>query len=218
MENQCKPDRVQETAHPLRLSSFFIVALFLAMTVLFSACTSQNPNQSTPTSQNTDQNTPTVLPSGTASSQYTVKVYFSKVNATNYDNVVAVNRTSPTPAVGTFAVEQVVAGPTPAEQNQGLFSQLHNSISGPSNCTGQNEIGESDFLLTLDKKGRVDEKGTATLKFCRDIISGGIGDDARIQVEVTTTLKQFSTIQKVVILLKSGHCLGDESGQDMCLK
>ena len=48
--------------------------------------------------------------------------------------------------------------------------------------------------------------------------SAGIGDDARIESEITATLKQFSTIQNVVILTKSGHCFGDESGLDMCLK
>jgi hypothetical protein len=141
-----------------------------------------------------------------------VKVYFSKVNSANYEDVVAKDRTSPTPEVGAFVLEQLIAGPTQAEQSQGLFSQLHDSIKGPSNCA------ERNFLLTLNKKGTTNEQGTATLQFCRDLDSPGIGSDARIKMEISTTLQQFPTIQKVVILSKSGHCLGDESGMDMCLK
>jgi hypothetical protein len=64
----------------------------------------------------------------------------------------------------------------------------------------------------------VDEQGTATLRFCRTIVSPGIGTDARIQAEINATLKQFSSIKKVVILNKDGHCFGDTSGQERCLK
>jgi hypothetical protein len=74
-----------------------------------------------------------------------------------------------------------------------------------------------DFTLTLDKKGLEDEQGTATLKFCRILSSPGIGTDARIQSEIDTTLKQFANIKKVVLLTKDGHCIGDESGRDLCL-
>jgi hypothetical protein len=207
----------------LRLSFFFITALLLVTTVFFSACTAQNTGTTTVPTTSTEVSSPTasqdtgnhrltVVPSATANGEHPVKVYFSKVNSPNYNDVVAKDRTSPTSEVETFAVEQLVAGPTQAEQNQGLFSQLHDSIKGPSNCA------EHNFLLTPNKKGTANEQGTATLQFCRDIDSPGIGSDARIKAEVSTTLKQFSTIQKVVILLKNGHCLGDESGMDMCLK
>jgi sporulation and spore germination protein len=222
MENQRRSCNVQHTPLRLRSGFFLITALLLVTTVFFSACAAQNTETtnvpttskdiSSPTaSQDTGNHSPTVVPSATANGGYSVKVYFSKVNSPNYNDVVAKDRTSPTSEVETFAIEQLVAGPTQAEQNQGLFSQLHNSIKGPSNCAGHN------FLLTPNKKGKVNEQGTATLQFCRDIDSPGIGSDARIKAEVSTTLEQFSTIKKVVILLKSGHCLGDESGMDMCL-
>ena len=223
MKNRNKD--TQNTLHTLQLSSFFVPVLFLVVAVPFSACGSQNTGStnvtgspttvasSTP-SRSTDQITPTA----TANGGYSVKVYFSKVNATNFDDVVAVDRISPTANVGTFALEQLIAGPTQDEKNQGLSSQLHDSINGPSNCTGQNAIGGSDFLLTMNKKGTVDEQGTATVQFCRNISSPGVGSDARIKAEVSKTLEQFSTIQKVVTLLKDGSCLGDESGLNMCLK
>lgn len=149
--------------------------------------------------------------SSLAASGYPVKVFLTPVNAQTFDAVVAVRRVSPTFAVGTFAVEALVARPTQEESQRGLFSQLHNAITGPSNCQGQNLVGGSDFLLSI-------VGGKATLRFCRDITSGGIGDDARIKTEVERTLLQFPTVQKVVLLLKNGNCLGDMSGLNLCLK
>jgi hypothetical protein len=225
MQNQCRSGNVQDADLRQRLSFLLTVSFLFIVAVLFSACTSQSTettnvaNIPTTVSTSTATSGSTTVSSPTATSApYPVKVYFSKVNATNFDDVVAVNRLSPTLEVGTFAVEQVVAGPTSAEKNQGLFSQLHDSINGASNCVGQNATGDSDFLLALNKKGTTDEQGTATLQFCRDIASSGIGTDARIQSEVATTLKQFSSITKVVILLKNGHCFADGSGLDLCLK
>jgi hypothetical protein len=207
----------------LRLSFFFITVPLFVTLVFLSACTSQNNGGSnvsnisvavsSPTaSQDRGKNTPVEVLSATANGGYPVKVYFSKVNSANFDDVVPKDRTSPTPEVGTLAIEQLIEGPTLTERSEGLFSQLHDSIRGSSNCTGHN------FLLTLNKKGTIDEQGTATLQFCRDIDSPGIGSDARIKTEVSTTLEQFPTIQKVVILLKSGHCFGDTHGMDMCMK
>ena len=49
-------------------------------------------------------------------------------------------------------------------------------------------------------------------------MSADIGVDDRVQAEITATLKQFPSIKKVVILTKEGHCFGDESGRDNCLK
>src|SRR5579859_2429836 len=217
MEHQSRTGSIHNAPHSLHLRSFFVIVLLLVIAALFSACTSQTTGstntKSTPTTVAQDESsTLTVASPQSTTGHYPVKVYFSKVNATNYDDVTAVNRISPTLSVGTFAVEQVVAGPTQAEKDQGLFSQLHDSINGQSNCVGQNAVGGSDFLLTLNKKGNVNEQGTATLQFCRDINSPGVGSDARITIEISTTLKQFSSVKKVVILRKDGHCFGDESG------
>ena len=142
---------------------------------------------------------------------YPVKVFFSKESAVDFYDLGAVNRISPTLAVGTYAVEEVVKGPTASERNRGLFSQLHYNINGPSDCSGQNYIGGSDFLLNINS-------GKATIRFCRMISSAGTGDDARITMEIRKTLLQFSSVQKVVILTKSGNCFGDMSGMNMCLK
>lgn len=152
---------------------------------------------------------------------YPIKVYFSQYPqsvTTNNSAVYAVNRTSPTIAVGTFAIQMLIAGPTPSEKQAGYFSELNTMLSGSSNCSAPIPVGGPDFMLTLNMKGKTPETGTATLQFCRAITSPGIGADARVTAEINATLKQFSSIKKVVILTRDGHCFGDLSGKDLCLK
>jgi len=157
--------------------------------------------------------------SPSTTSGYPVKVFFSKYPDSLNDNAVyPVNRVSPTIAVATFSIQLLIAGPTLSEQQAGYFTELNTLFSGPSNCAAPRPVGGPDFTLTLDTKGSVPEKGTATLKFCRLTTSAGIGADARVMAEINATLKQFSNIKKVVILTRDGHCFGDLSGKDMCLK
>jgi hypothetical protein len=77
-------------------------------------------------------------------------------------------------------------------------------LTGNSNC-GQ------DFMLSVDR-------GLARLKFCRQVISGGIGDDARAISSINATLKQFPLVKEAIILDRNGNCFGDQSGENMCLK
>jgi hypothetical protein len=168
--------------------------------------------------------TPTTPPATATSTPttYPVLVYFSKHPDSLNDPtaVFPVQRVAPTSAVATFAIQQLVAGPTVEERSAGLFSELNSIFIAPSECdAGSNPTqGGPDFTLTLNKKGSTTEQGTATLQFCRPTSSPGIGADARIKAEIDKTLTQFSTITKVVILTRSGHCFGDESGLDLCLK
>jgi hypothetical protein len=155
-------------------------------------------------------------------SGYPIKVFFSK-DPDSFGNDLSaafpVDRVSPTKAVATFAIQLLIAGPTLAERDQGYFSELNGMFNGESTCTGPKALsGGPDFTLTLEKKGTVSEKGTATLSFCRTTYSAGTGMDARVIGEMTRTLKQFPTITKVAILTKEGHCFGDMSGQDGCLR
>ncbi|MFL5629112.1 MAG: hypothetical protein ACJ788_26320 [Ktedonobacteraceae bacterium] len=151
---------------------------------------------------------------------YPVKVFFSKFpdSANNNSAVYAVNRVSPTIAVATFSIQLLIAGPTLSERQAGYFTELNTMLSGSSQCSAPLPVGGPDFTLTLNKKGTVTEIGTATVKFCRSINSGGIGADARVTAEINATLKQFTNIKKVVILTQDGHCFGDGSGKDFCLK
>ncbi len=147
---------------------------------------------------------------------YPILVYFSKGQASLGDPhaVFPVRRVSPTPAVATYAIEQLIAGPTPAEKTAGYFTELTTVLhrSEPSSCDG------ADFRLTLDHRGGTPEPGTATLQFCRPMTSPGIGADARITAEITRTLTQFASITKVIILNLHGDCFGDLSGLNRCLQ
>src|SRR3954447_14805605 len=67
---------------------------------------------------------------------YPVKVYFSKhpVSDDNPAAVFPVRRLSPTRAVATFAVGQLVVGPTRAEARSGYYTALAGIFYGPSTC------------------------------------------------------------------------------------
>lgn len=196
-----------------RFISLVVVCILLMFTFVLSAC-SANLLSSTSAASVAQAAAPS------NSTGYAVKVFFSKNPASlnDFSAVYPVDRMSPTIAVATFSIQLLIAGPTLSEQHAGYFSELNTMLNGPSNCSTPIPVGGPDFVLTLNMKGPVPEPGTATLKFCRSITSGGIGADARVQAEITATLKQFPDIKKVVILTMDGHCFGDESGKDFCLR
>jgi spore germination protein GerM len=196
----------------LRAASLLIVLAFVV-----SACQGSVPAASLPgTTVGSAAHASTI----STQESYPVKVYFSKFpdSLTSFDAVFPVDRVSPTKAVATFAIQLLIAGPTLTERSQGYFSELNSLFTDPSNCSAPYPTGGPDFKLTLNKKGPVDEPGSATLQFCRATSSPGIGADARVQAQITATLKQFPSIKKVVILDKDGHCFADASDQDRCLK
>ncbi len=172
------------------------------------------------TSGTTSANTPTATAAVTATtsglSGYPINVYFSNNPGTL--TVTAVSRVSPTLDVGTYAIQLLIAGPTPEERAAGLFSELNDAFTGPSTCAGSLPVDGPDFTLTLNMKGTTPEQETATLKFCRPMALAGEGTGARITAEIDATLLQFSTVKKVVILNSSGNCFNDLSTQNMCLK
>lgn len=153
--------------------------------------------------------TPTVTAGG-----YPVKVYFSKHPDSDNDpaKVFAVGRVSPTLGVATYAVRQLIAGPSSSEQGTGLYTPLTASISGTSNCGG------ADFTITLNMRGQKPEPGTATLTFCRTVSLAGDLTGGRIVAEINATLLQFSNIKQVVILTRDGACFNDFKGQNDCLQ
>ncbi len=158
--------------------------------------------------------TTTVAPTATSGGPYKVRVYFSK-NPDSYNDpskVFPVTRYSPTLGVATYAIQQLIAGPTPSEAAAGYFSEIHGKFTGSSNCGG------ADFKITLDHKGTTPAPGYATLQFCRTTSLPGDLSGAYITSEINATLKQFSNIKNVVILNAQGGCFDDLSGQNLCLK
>ena len=144
---------------------------------------------------------------------YPVRVYFSKhpQSDQNATAVFAVRRISPTLAVAAFTIGQLVVGPTRTETKAGYYSALAGLLHGPSDCGGP------AVRIMLNRRGQTVEPGTATLRFCRRSMSGGIFDDVRVQSEISKTLTQFPSIKRVVILNKFGQCFGDLSGRNICL-
>lgn len=131
-----------------------------------------------------------------------VQVFFPVFPAANDDftQVAPVWRTTRGAGVARFAVEQLIAGPTATEQRQGLRPVV--AFQGSSTC-------RRDFTLSISN-------GVARLQFCRQVISGGVGDDARLRSAIAATLQQFSTVNDVVILNPDGSCFGDMSGENRC--
>ncbi len=135
-----------------------------------------------------------------------IRVFFSRRPGSEsaYSSVFPVSRVAPDRAVATAALARLIEGPTAAERSAGYFSELGSALTGPSSCAGQ------DFRIAI-------ADGTATVRFCRAIKSGGIGQDARTRSQIEATLRQFPTIRTVKLIASSGHCLFDGSGQDRCL-
>jgi hypothetical protein len=156
----------------------------------------------------------TSAPTATAGGSYPIYVYFSKQpDSYNDPNAVfAVRRVSPTSGVATYAIQQLIAGPTASEKAQGYFTELSGALSGSSNCGG------ADFTISINVVDTAPPVGGATLRFCRTLSLPGELTDARIKAEITRTLTQFGTIPRVTILTRDGHCFGDLSGQDKCLQ
>ncbi|WP_414621333.1 hypothetical protein [Calothrix sp. CCY 0018] len=149
------------------------------------------------------QNAANPEPNPNPDKQYQIKVFFPVTPESNDDftAVQPVTRTTDNLGVARFALNQLIAGPTKREQQKGLIDVI--DLTGESTC-GQ------DFRITINR-------GVALLKFCRDVPTAGVGDDARIETAINKTLKQFPTIDRVAILNKNGNCFKDASGENLCL-
>ncbi|MCT7951084.1 hypothetical protein NG798_14895 [Ancylothrix sp. C2] len=143
-------------------------------------------------------------PQKISQSQAKVKVFFPKLpNSNNNLNYVEpVWRTTTSRSVAEFAIQQLIAGPNSSEKSKGLIAPL--KLQGNSNCG-------KDFTISIIQ-------GVARLKFCRPVLSAGIGDDARMKSSIEATLKQFPTVKSTIITTHKGDCLGDMSGENFCLK
>lgn len=201
-----------------RAPSCAIVGGIIAIALLaLAACDSPTVGP-TPTASATATTAATATTVATAttgtSGPYHVLVYFSKNPDSQQDptKVFPVDRYSPTLAVATYAIGQLIAGPTSSEAAAGYYSYIHGKISGTSNCGG------ADFTITLDHKGPTAATGYVTLKFCRTVNLPGDLSGTYISSEIDATLLQFANNHKVVILNAHGDCFNDLSGQNLCLQ
>jgi hypothetical protein len=188
----------------------------LATLALLAACAGGSPTGgvSGATATATATSAPTATTAATSTpSGYAVKVYFAQHPASDDDpsKVFAVQRTSPTLGVATYAIGQLLAGPSASEQSAGYYTPWAGALTGSSNCGG------ADFTITLDHRGSAPAPGVATLQFCRTTQIAGELAGARMSATAQATLLQFPNIQKAVILTSSGACFDDLSGLNRCL-
>lgn len=132
---------------------------------------------------------------------YPVSVYFSKHPDSDNDpsKTFPVKRVSPDLGVASFAIAQLLKGPTSTELAQGYFATAH-LRAGTAN---------SDFRLNIANV-------TATLQFLKPFDHLGVVADGQADSEIKSTLKQFSTVKKVIILNYRGNCEFDLSGMNLC--
>lgn len=134
-----------------------------------------------------------------------ISVFFPKENPDSEEGLGAVEpviRTTDRVDVAEFAVEQLLEGPTEAESY--FVDPVPVEIAGESVCGGQ------DF--TVDIEGE-----TAIVQFCRRVIRGGVGDVAKLENSIKKTVRQFSSVDEVVLLNRDGNCLIDFSENNECL-
>lgn len=189
-----------------RLAIIIVCGIAIITLIGLGALMYWRPNSSQPA-------TPPATPPATTGSNeisqpkpvtYPVKVFFSKHPESDEDptRTFPVNRISPDTGVATYAISQLIAGPTSDEAKAGYFSQVA-VRDDASTCNGR------DFTLAI-------ESGVATLQFCRTFEAIGTIADAQADQAIQATLKQFPTVTKVVVLGKDGHCQFDLSGEDRC--
>jgi hypothetical protein len=167
----------------------------------------QNPVSNSPAQVAADNSRASSMPNshdGTMS--YPVLVYFSKHSESdnNPNLTFPVERVAKNLGVARYAVSQLFQGPTAAERDGGYFNAAKLRA-------GLNTCGEADFNLTI-------AGGTAKLQLCKPFDHLGVVSDGQADSEIKATLKQFTGINKVIILNSSGNCEFDLSGQNLCLQ
>ena len=191
----------------LTLSIFIvlILAASLAAAFFYQSTHAPSQNQSSQTPQTQSPKTKTT-PSTTEPTPISVKVFFSKHPESDNDpsKTFPVDRTSPNLSVATYAIQQLLVGPSAQESAKGYFSTVR-VRSDTSNCNNQ------DFALTI-------QTGVATLRFCRTFDAIGTMSDGQAQETIMASLLQFPTIKSVIILTKDGNCQFDMSGENRCLR
>jgi Sporulation and spore germination len=132
-----------------------------------------------------------------------IQIFFSKRPESDNDpayTMPVIRQTSRTD-IATTALEHLLAGPSDSEQAEGMYSTIQ--LSGVSNCGGK------DFSLNI-------QEGLATFRFCRQPKLAGDLDGFRIRKQINSTLTQFETVKKIMILDSTGNCFDDMSGLNRC--
>ena len=142
----------------------------------------------------------------------TLRVFFAEpLSPEDFETTGAVERSSSATALYPIALQQLIAGPTELEKEEGYTSAFQ--LVGESNCNG------NDFGITI--------QGTVlTVQFCKTIewesnpnlsdswAGISIAGTARAITTIEETLK-FGGIQTIIIKDKDGNCYGQDAGKNM---
>ena len=104
------------------------------------------------------------------------------------------------------AIRALIDGPNEAERAAGYFSELRAMVGNIPSC--RTPSGFTDLTAGV-------QDGVATVRFCR-FSSAGVGQDARAQSAIEATLRQFPSVQRILLLTWEGDCLFDMSGENRC--
>lgn len=192
----------------MRKTVYIVISIIIGIAIgfgTFYVFNRNEPDQPTNTSQPSSEQQPTNEPAKQPTT-YPVSVYFSKHPESDNDpsKTFTVQRASPDLSVAKFSITELLKGPTPDEQSKGYFTYVR-LRDDTSNCGG------ADFIVSI-------ENGVATLQFCKTFDHIGSVSDGQAESNIKDTLKQFPTVQKIVILNKSGKCEFDLSGLNLCLQ
>lgn len=205
-----------------------IVLLFMIIIIMFGSIIyliSQNSNnsdlennQATSIDQqdeeieNENENIePTVIPSVSEpvveeDTTRSIKIFFfdqeafinAEMNFIDY-----VNRTTERSDLATFAVEEIIKGPTTEEQTQGLAATFGDGslirFIGESNC------GNKDFTISIEDRN-------ATVRLCREIFINNDNSSGIMRSQIAQTINQFSSVDQTRVLRVSGECADDMAG------
>jgi uncharacterized protein YxeA len=132
-----------------------------------------------------------------------VKIFFLKKseNTIPPNTAIASERLTDRKDILNFSIEELIKGPSSAEQTQNIYTPI--KLTGSSNC------GTGDFSLVLNGE-------KVTIKFCKAVTNATISDSDNLKEAVDLTLKQFTGVQKITILNNNNTCYGETTGQDLC--
>lgn len=158
--------------------------------------------------------TPSTVETQEQSNDVTSKIYFSKIPE-SYDTdltfVAPVTRVISKAGAVESSLDMLFKGPTVAEVSAGLRNPI--VLTGDSNCSG------SDFRIVSNGT----QLGTdIEVHLCKDVTINGVGDTARIQSVIKSTLLALKdsanfTVGRIAVLDKNNNCVGDESGMNACI-
>lgn len=186
------------------LIGLLLLLTFFAGYLAYARSNSVDDSQVTGASQTLPSSSSQETAKAPTGQEQTIKVFFAKDPATASDPsvLVGLKRITTEAQIGSFAIEQLLKGPSASEQLAGYYTKV--AVRDTSN-----KCGGKDFTLII-------QDGTATLQFCRTFDASGTFADAIAQEQITQTLKQFSTVDTVMVLTSEGNCLFDQSGKNLC--